>query len=133
MFFDVAAKTPFIIVVDDEEPVSEVIEAHIANRGYRERSFVRPDEALGYFEKNLHDIHGAIIDLTLPGISGVELAYKFLQMKPDLCTILVTGHPPESLSPDQKAHFYRIIYKPFTKADIIEAVDSIIGKVCAVS
>lgn len=121
------------MIIDDEELVSEVIEAHVADHGYEGRSFGRPDEALSYFEKNFQNVDVAIIDLTLPGIGGAELAQKFFEIKPDLCTILVTGYPPESIPADQKQQFHRIIFKPFARTDIIEAIDSIMGKFCKVT
>ncbi len=76
-------------------------------------------EALETFQ-NQSDQFGIIItDQTMPGITGVELARRMLQIRPDIPIILCTGY--SSVISEEKAKSKEIrefAMKPLSKKDI---------------
>lgn len=111
-----------VLVVDDEPAVDQLIQAMLRAEGFCEVSHMDPEVALTFFEGNHQRLGLAIVDLTMPKMTGVELSQRFLQIDPDVSIILVTGRlilPFEVLTiPNVKT----ILGKPFTRQALREAV-----------
>jgi PAS domain S-box-containing protein len=79
-------------VVDDEPTVAdfyrELLEAH----GYQVRVFNRPADALQAFTGDPQALDLALLDQTMPGMTGGELARAMLGRRADLPLILCTGY-----------------------------------------
>jgi two-component system, cell cycle sensor histidine kinase and response regulator CckA len=116
-----------VLVVDDEKMVEEVIQAFLERQGCGHVSYNASADALTFFEENRESIDLAIVDLTLPGINGLELAEMMTELSPGLPVILMTGL---DLVPDRvvrQSGIRRVLYKPITKSELLEAVESLIG------
>lgn len=77
-----------ILIVDDEEGVRKVFAAHLAQR-YTCTTAGDAQEALAH----LADEHFAlaILDVQMPGLSGVELLRKIIDDFPDVAVIMASG------------------------------------------
>ncbi len=113
-----------IIVIDDEELVHEMIEGQLQSAGFCEHSFSSPAEALSFFEGHQDETGLAIVDFSLPGTSGADVADRLLEKKPNLPIILVTGHSPDTLDPNDTRRFAGILSKPFTRSELTQAVEA---------
>jgi FixJ family two-component response regulator len=113
-----------VLVVDDEKTVEEMIEAMVEAHGCAHVSFNNPVEALNYYKENSRKITLIITDLTMPFLSGPELIRKVLQINPKLPVILVTGYLAEQVPADIPPLVRRIVRKPFTKSEIVDAVQT---------
>jgi two-component system, cell cycle sensor histidine kinase and response regulator CckA len=120
-----------VLVVDDEPMVEEVIGTLVAGQGCHYVSYTNSKRALAYFEKHHANVILAMIDLTMPGINGLELAEELHRITPALPVTFLTGHLVDEL--EVKKHgIHNIVQKPVTKAEFIEALSQTIRS-CVVS
>jgi len=73
-----------VLLVDDELYILEAARAMLESSGFRCFQALHAEEAQGVLQDKLHDIHLAVLDLTMPKISGARLAKILKQFKPDL-------------------------------------------------
>ncbi len=81
-----------LLVVDDDPGVAGYLGELLAVRGARVTPLLDPLEALALFERNPCAFEGAVCDLTMPGMTGIELAERLQACRPGLPVILVTGY-----------------------------------------
>jgi PAS domain S-box-containing protein len=81
-----------ILVVDDEAPIAQMVKIMLERLGYNVTLFTSSLEALDQFTKKSNAFDLLITDQTMPGLVGVELTQKVLQLRPDLPVILCTGY-----------------------------------------
>jgi DNA-binding NtrC family response regulator len=117
-----------VLVVDDEEVIEEMIEALVEAHGCAHVSFNNPAEALNHYEENSRKITLMITDLTMPSLSGAGLIRKVLEINPKLPIILVTGYSNEQVPADIPPLVRRIVPKPFTKSELLDAVRAAFAK-----
>jgi len=83
-----AAVEPLVLAVDDEKAILTVIEAELKEQGFRVLTSQSGEQALSIAEQYRPDI--AILDLRMPGLSGLELMRR-LREKGPLPVILLTA------------------------------------------
>ncbi len=81
-----------IMVVDDEETITRMMERMLGGMGYRITSFNDPVEGLKAFYNAPQSFDIVITDQTMPQLTGVEMTRRMLAERPDLPVILCTGH-----------------------------------------
>ena len=116
-----------IVLVDDEHPLADIYQRMLAELGYRVTMFTSSMKALHFIEKNIDDIDLLFTDMTMPEMTGVELAKSCLRLKTDLPIILCTGFS-ESINQDQATRLgiTTFLLKPVTKQDLALTVDTIL-------
>lgn len=89
--------------------------------GYRVTCARLAEEALQAFDPDRTKV--AVVDVLLPGLSGIQLAQRLLELKPDLALIFSSGHTPEAL-PLQLANKGSVVFlqKPYTAQLLLETV-----------
>ncbi|MDP2104769.1 MAG: ATP-binding protein, partial [Desulfobulbaceae bacterium] len=80
-----------IMVVDDESSLRELAYQFLTAAGYRVDLFANAEEASNALTQNPHAWHLLLTDLTMPGMTGEQLAIKAKQIKPDLPIIICSG------------------------------------------
>ena len=87
---------PRILVVDDEEGVREVVARILERAGFT--VILAPDgtEALARFATDT-TITAAIVDLSLPGLDGAQVAASLREARPGIGILLMSGfeYPPD--------------------------------------
>lgn len=118
-----------IMVVDDEIPLSRMLQEALGLHGAQVTSFNSPLDAWSTFEKRPEDIDIVITDETMPGLSGMHLAERMLKLKPGLPVILCTGYS-EHATPElaQQAGLAGFFYKPLFVNDLIQKIQSILDE-----
>jgi len=116
-----------IVVVDDESQVLETGKAILQNLGYRVTGFCDPHEALNYLVDG-GPAELLITDLTMPGMSGVELAGLVKAGRPATPVLLWTGYEDDAASESlANGLLARIVGKPFDIDILARAVHEILG------
>ncbi len=113
-----------ILVVDDEPMVEEIIKTHLENAGYENLCFENSLQAMLFFRQNRNRIDLAIIDVVMPIMTGDQMARKMYEIAPDVPIIAITGHCEFRKIEN---NIKKIIYKPFTREELIHAVEELIG------
>ena len=101
---------PNILIVDDEQGMRFFLAEAMKKEGYSFTTAPSGEEALEIYKKEAFPI--AILDIKMPGISGIETFERMKHINPDVIAILITAHglkdiPMELLN--------RGIYDYFTK------------------
>ncbi len=88
---EVVGGNEHILVVDDEQQIIDMLGIMLENLGYRVTARNSSIEALGAFRDHPHVFDLIITDQTMPGLTGVELTQKVLEIRRDIPIILCTG------------------------------------------
>jgi heterodisulfide reductase subunit A len=89
-----------ILVVDDEPIVRESIRDWLKEAGYNVMTAETGEEAIKLLEK--HDISILVIDVRLPGRTGISVLKDVKARKPQIKSIVITAYPSEELSEEAK-------------------------------
>ena len=79
-----------VLVVDDEEQFLKVFSQRLEGRGMKVDTSTSGEEALTKVKGK--DFDAIILDLAMPGISGIETLKHIRSENPDLQIIILTGH-----------------------------------------
>jgi CheY-like chemotaxis protein len=80
---------PVILCVDDERPALSMRSAILTGAGYTVLSASNSHQALELFDKNHVDL--VITDHLLVGATGIQLARRIQETRPDLPVIILSG------------------------------------------
>jgi signal transduction histidine kinase/CheY-like chemotaxis protein len=81
-----------ILYVDDEEPLVYLVTRVLERLGYRVTGYSDACAALDHFLGNADRYAAIVTDLSMPGLSGADLARQVLQVRPDLPVIMTSGY-----------------------------------------
>jgi len=80
-----------ILLVDDEEPIVQMEKTILERLGYEVTSRTGSVEALEVFKAKADAFDLVITDMTMPNMSGDQLAKELLTVNPDIPIIILTG------------------------------------------
>ena len=80
-----------VLVVDDEDDLREVIRRILQRRGFTALVASDTDQAVAVCRDHPGDIHVLLTDLSMPGLSGQELARSATDLRPGLRVVYVSG------------------------------------------
>lgn len=80
-----------LVLVDDDDLYREVLSADLADRGFVVSSFADGPSLLDALDSGIVP-HVALLDWTMPGISGVDLLRAIRARRKELPVIFLTGH-----------------------------------------
>ena len=83
--------TERILLVDDEEPIVRMEKQMLERLGYQVTERTSSVEALETFRNAPDKFDLVITDMTMPNMTGVQLAPKLLEIRPDIPIIICTG------------------------------------------
>ena len=115
-----------MLVVDDEEAVLYVTSKMLERDGYNVFSAAGGEDAVRIFCEN-PSIEIVVLDMTMPGMDGVETFDKLKEVSPDLKVILSSGFS----SSDQAAEMFAnrcdgFLQKPFKSADLTSKIREVL-------
>ena len=113
--------TPTVFVVDDDVSVRESLELLIHHEGWQAEIFASADEFLSRPRPLVPSC--LILDLSLPGVSGLDLQKQITSERADMPIIFITGHGdiPSSVEA-MKAGAVEFLTKPFTDDALLTAI-----------
>jgi len=118
-----------ILFVDDEEPLAQLGKEMLERLGYQVEAFSSSREALEAFRQDPQEFDLALTDLTMPGLTGVDLGREFLALRPDLPVILATGFSEQMDAPKAKElGFQAYVAKPFVLSDLARTLREALGR-----
>ena len=117
-----------IIFVDDEVRIAELGKIILESLGYSVENFNSGVQALERIESSGSDYDILITDLTMPEMSGIELAAAAEKIKPDLPVILISGFKKdENGRMNEIENIKKFVAKPFSKYELGIAVKEVLG------
>jgi DNA-binding NtrC family response regulator len=114
------ANSPSIIdllIVDDDLELRETLVTRFSRQNFAVQSAGNGEEALGIAQRRNFDV--AIVDMMMPGMTGLELLEKFKASHPECEVILLTGQGSiESAVEAMKLGAFDYLQKPFALKDL---------------
>lgn len=117
-----------ILLVDDEEQVVQVTGEILQNLGYVVVGRSSPQDALQLFSSSPYDFDLLLTDLTMPGLTGLELSERVKGLRPDIPIILFTGYSDQvSRDAAMEAGIDEYCMKPISMRDLSIVVGRFLG------
>lgn len=118
-----------ILVVDDEEQICDYLSAILSQSGYHATRFANGVEAWEEFRRRPEQFDLVVTDMTMPYMTGAELAQRLLSVRPDIPIILCTGH--SALIDRSKAMAMGVccyLNKPVANQELLQTVHQVLSK-----
>ena len=118
-----------ILVVDDEPTLTGFISTLLVSRGYEVTALNEAASALQFFAANPHAIDAVIVDQTMPGMNGTDMALEMLRRRAELPILLITGFS-ETMNPAraQALNIRGFLQKPFRAQELLTALEEVTGR-----
>lgn len=112
-----------VFVVDDDDAVRDSLVVLLNLQGYRTRAF---PHAEAFLEAYSADWHGCVLlDLRMPGMSGLELQHAFDERGIALPIVMITAHGDVAAARASfKAGVVDFLEKPLDNAQLVHAVST---------
>ncbi len=117
-----------ILLVDDEKMISDMGAQILTRQGYKVTTENVASEALRLFKARPDDFDLLITDQTMPGMTGLQLSSKILELQPDFPIILCTGLS-SSIDKDKATELgiRDFVMKPYLKKEMIESIRKVLN------
>ncbi len=110
-----------VFVVDDDVSVRESLELLIQNEGWQAETFASAQEFLHY-PRAAHP-SCLILDVSLPGLNGLDLQQRLAAERTDMPIIFITGHGDIPMTVRaMKAGAVEVLAKPFDDEVLLNAI-----------
>lgn len=114
-------ENPTVYVVDDDVSVREALKNLLRSVELQVETFSTADEFLS--RKRLPGPGCLILDVRLPGLSGLDLQHQLAQANHEIPIVFITGHGDIPMSVRAiKAGAVEFLTKPFRDQDLLDAV-----------
>jgi CheY-like chemotaxis protein len=122
-----------ILVLEDEPSLMILLRRVLGRYGYATLEAANAEEAIEQFSHSGQRIDLLMADVSLPGMSGVQLALLLRAEHPGLSVILTSGYPPNSWSVRNALFLKRlgtegvsILLKPFIPRTLVQTITDLI-------
>ena len=113
--------TPIVFVVDDDVSVRESLELLIRCQGWQPATFASAQEFLDY--PRVHIPNCLVLDVSLPGLTGLDLQGLIAGERTDMPIIFITGHGDVPMTVQaMKAGAVEFLTKPFSDEVLLAAI-----------
>lgn len=118
-----------IIAVDDEENMRNLIQRILKQAGYDVVTAANGQEAMDTVYRSNGEIGVMVLDVKMPGMSGMEVLQQVSKDWPDICVIMATAViDTENAVEAMKLGAYDYIIKPFNSDDLLQRVRKAVEK-----
>ena len=112
---------PLVAVVDDDGSVRRALARLLRAAGYRAETFADAEAFLAHLPAHRPDC--VILDVRMPGMSGLELYEHLIAEGRAMPTIFITGHGDTTMAARAiEAGAAGFLLKPFEDEQLLEAV-----------
>ncbi len=111
-----------ILIVDDEESLRGVVYRKLQSQGYN--CVVAVDGKDAIWKAFLQDFDIVLMDIKMPGLSGMEVLPRIMIDHPDTCVVMLTAVSDTQTAVDaMKLGAYDYLTKPFNMDDLVMKVE----------
>jgi FixJ family two-component response regulator len=115
---------PIISIVDDDISIRKSLDRLIRSAGLKVLVFASAEEFLDSAQPRKADC--LILDIQLPGMSGIELLHYLKTQKHKVPIIFITAHGSDEQARSEAASDWTVAYliKPFSGEELLDAVNA---------
>ena len=111
-----------VFIVDDDEPVRSALRLLMKSVGHEAKTFATGDEFLISCSSGVSGC--LILDIRMPGMSGLDLQEKLQQQGVNIPIIFITGHGDVPMAVQAMKHgAMEFLQKPFREQDLVDLVN----------
>jgi FixJ family two-component response regulator len=115
-----------VSIVDDDESVRESLPDLLRQFGFAAQAFSSAEAFLA--SGSVNETRCLILDIAMPGMSGLELKRELANRRQDVPTIFITANGDMTLRPRLLADgAVECLFKPFSDAALLDALNSALG------
>jgi|GEM_PF-3266874 len=119
--------TGHVLVVDDEKYLLKIAGAILEECGYQVTVMNRPEDAVSFFQREYMNIDGVILDLNMPGMSGIQVFSAMKEIDPSVRCMLASGQLEDDLVQEADAlGVADFIKKPYSAESLSERVEQLV-------
>ncbi len=115
-----ASQDPYIVVVEDDAGMSKAIERLLRAAGFKPGCFASAEELLQ--TDATESAACLVLDIHLPGLSGLELRRCLVTSGREKPVIFITGQDEASLRDEARRLGCAYLHKPFEGRALLEAI-----------
>jgi CheY-like chemotaxis protein len=125
---EIPGGTERVLFVDDEEPLALTGKGMLEALGYRVSATTSSREALEIFRSRPDQFDLVITDMTMPHMTGSELAGHVLKIRADIPVILCTGYS-DLITPEKAKDMgiREFVTKPLPLQDLADTIRIVLG------
>jgi FixJ family two-component response regulator len=114
---------PMIFIVDDDPSVRKALKRLLSSAGFAVETFGSAEDALKSSQRALAD--GFVIDVRMPGMSGLELQSELRAAGSRVPVIFITAHEDaDARNAAMEAGATAFLQKPFDDRALLDAVET---------
>ena len=116
-----------LLFIDDEEPLVLLGTRFLERLGYHVTGHVDAVAAIAEFRANPNRFAAVVTDLSMPRITGFEVARQLLSIRPDIPIVLASGYVrPEDEQQAASIGIRRVLLKPSTVDVLAQTLDEVL-------
>ena len=118
-----------ILFIDDEAIIADLGGQILKRLGYSVTTKLNSIEALELFRSKPNDFDLVVTDMTMPNMTGDELAVEMMKIRPDIPVILCTGYSKKISDEIHSSNRIKALaYKPIVKADLAKTIRKVLDE-----
>jgi FixJ family two-component response regulator len=123
----ITEKPPIVYIVDDDAGVREALDGLIRSVGFGVQTFA---SARDFLSRTLPNDAGCLVlDVRLPGLSGLDLQRELIQADVHIPIVFITGHGDIPMTVRaMKGGAVDFLPKPFREQDLLDAIQQAIER-----
>ena len=126
-FISIKGGSEKILLVDDEEVIVRIEKEILERLGYSVTTRMGSVDALEAFKANADAFDLVVTDMTMPNMTGVQLAAKLKQIRPDIPIVLCTGFSYQiNKEKSQEMGIQGFIMKPVIMKDMASIIRKVL-------
>ena len=116
-----------VLLAEDEDEIREIIRDALEERGCQVLEAANGTAALDRCTEHQGPIHLLLTDMMMPGMTGHQLAERFVRMRPGTSVMFVSGHPEAEVGDDTLiGRRVSLLRKPFSSDELVEQVIQVV-------
>jgi PAS domain S-box-containing protein len=122
-----APRRETILLVEDDDVVRRFAQLALERHGFQVLVAASPEQALLIASSGIYRPRVLLTDVVMPRMNGPELAAQLTRMLPDLVVLYMSGYSADVLGDNVPDASIRLIAKPFNVAQLVTAIDELLG------
>jgi RNA polymerase sigma factor (sigma-70 family) len=122
-----SAEKPVVFIVDDDRSMCEALERLLGTVGLKAHTF---GSAYEFMSTKRPDVPSCLVlDVRLPGLSGLDLQRRLVDMDPPMPIVIITAYADIPMTVQAvKAGAVEFLTKPFRDQELLDAVQEAIDR-----
>ena len=117
------SRIPFISIIDDDDGLRNSLENLIRSIGLRAQGFSSAEAFLS--SNQAHETHCLILDVRMPGMSGLEFQRQMVLAGSQMPIIFITAHQNDHWRTQAlEAGAVAFLHKPFFEEELLNAINT---------